>query len=323
VSSLIVLLLAIVAAAGAFVACAALALPVADPSEVAAMRPGGFVVRSQRPQPSGLRDRIDQTFQGIVERGNRRRLKKTGLTLAEHLSRADLKLRSSEFVMVQLAFLVGFALLGLVRFGFGPQFVFSAVGGYLLPMRYVRYRQRRRLRKFNSQLPETVGLLSNGLKAGFSLTQAMDSVAHNAAPPLSEELGRVIREMSMGSSLEQALQNLVKRVASDDMDLIVTAIVIHNQVGGNLARVLDSISSTIRQRVQVKSQIGAMTAQARASGWIITLLPVIVAALLYVIAPTYFRVMTTDAVGVAMLVVALIFIAVGNLIIRRITNIQV
>jgi tight adherence protein B len=94
-------------------------------------------------------------------------------------------------------------------------------------------------------------------------------------------------------------------------------------VGGNLARVLDSISSTIRQRVQVKSQIGAMTAQARASGWIITLLPVIVAALLYVIAPTYFRVMTTDAVGVAMLVVALIFIAVGNLIIRRITNIQV
>jgi tight adherence protein B len=129
--------------------------------------------------------------------------------------------------------------------------------------------------------------------------------------------------MSMGSSLEQALQNLVKRVASDDMDLIVTAIVIHNQVGGNLARVLDSISSTIRQRVQVKSQIGAMTAQARASGWIITLLPVIVAALLYVIAPTYFRVMTTDAVGVAMLVVALIFIAVGNLIIRRITNIQV
>jgi len=322
-SGQLLLFFAIIAAAGAFVAIAAIALPRTAVEGSLEALPGTLPIRGGRSLPTGFRDRIDRSFQGVVERGNRRRLKRTGLTLAEHLARADLKLRSSEFVLIQLGCLFAFALLGLVRFGFGPQFIVSGVGGYLIPMRVVKFRQGRRLKKFNSQLPETLSLLSNGLKAGYSLPQALDSVAHNTTAPICEELGRVTREMSLGASLDQSLLNMVKRVASDDLDLIVTAVLIHRSVGGNLARVLDSISHTVRQRVMVKSQISALTAQARASGWIISLLPVGVAAILYVIAPTYFRSLTTDRLGVALLVLAALMIVIGNAVMRRITSIRV
>jgi tight adherence protein B len=323
VTGVTLLFFAILAAAGAFVTVAALLQPAAEAEIATDLHPAGFVIRTGRAQPYGLRDRIDQSFKGIIERSNQRRLKKTGLTLDEHLARADLKLRASEFVLIQIGFLVVFTLLGLLRYGFGPQFIVSGVGGYLIPMRFVRYRQRKRLNTFNRQLPDTLSLLANGLKAGFSLPQALDSVSHNTQPPLSEELGRVVREMNIGVSLEQALHNLLRRVPSDDLDLIVTAILIHNSVGGNLARVLDSISHTIRQRVQVKAQAQALTSQARASGWVITLLPVVVAGILYLIAPDYFRVMTTDRLGLALLVVAGVMIGIGNYIIRRIVNIKV
>ena len=322
-SSQLLLFFAIIAAAGAFVAIAAIAMPATEGEGAMDVRPGTLPIRGARTVPAGFRDRIDRSFQGVVERGNRRRLRRTGLTLAEHLARADLKLRESEFVLIQIGCLVAFALFALIRFGFGPQFIVSGVGGYLIPMRVVKFRQGRRLKKFNSQLPETLSLLSNGLKAGYSLPQALDSVARNTTPPVSDELSRVTREMSVGASLDQSLLNMVKRVASDDLDLIVTAILIHRSVGGNLARVLDNISHTVRQRVMVKGQISALTAQARASGWIITLLPVGVAAILYVIAPTYFRSLTTDPLGLAMLVLAAAMIVVGNVFIRRITSFRV
>jgi tight adherence protein B len=322
-SGQLLLFFAIIAAAGAFVAIAAVAMPVAESEGFTNAQPGTLPIRSGRTLPTGFRDRIDRSFQGVVERTNRRRLKRTGLTLAEHLARADIKLRSSEFVLIQLGCLFAFALIGLLRFGFGPQFIVSGVGGYLIPIRVVKFRQARRLKRFNNQLPETLSLLANGLKAGYSLPQALDSVARNTTAPISEELGRVTREMSVGASLEQSLLNMVKRVASDDLDLIVTAILIHRSVGGNLARVLDNISHTVRQRVMVKGQISALTAQARASGWIISLLPVAVAAILYVIAPTYFRSLTTDPWGVALLVLAAAMIVIGNFFIRRITSIRV
>jgi tight adherence protein B len=313
------LFFAILAAAGAFVTVAALAQPSTEPEGPADLQPAGFVIRN-RLQPSGLRDRIDSSFKGVIERSNQRRLKRTGLTLDEQLSRADLKLRAAEFVLIQIAFLVVFAPVGLIRYG--VQFIVAAVGGYLVPMRFVRYRQRRRLNAFNRQLPETLSLLANGLKAGYSLPQALDSVAQNTQPPLSEELGRVVREMNIGVSLEHALHNLLRRVPSDDLDLIATAILIHNTVGGNLARVLDGISHTIRQRIQVKAQTMALTSQARASGWVITLLPVVVAGLLYLIAPDYFRVMTTERLGLVLLGFAAVMIFLGNFIIRRIVNIK-
>jgi len=187
----------------------------------------------------------------------------------------------------------------------------------------VKWRQRRRLKAFAARLPDTLSLLSNAMKAGLSLPQAIESVAENGAPPISEELARVVRETKLGSSTPAALANMVRRVGSEDLDLIVTAIAIQASVGGNLARILDGISHTIRQRVQIKSQIGAMTAQMRASGWIITLLPFIVAGILNVITPSYFRVMLTEPAGRVLLVLAGISILVGNIFVRRITNFRV
>jgi tight adherence protein B len=316
-----ILLISTLAAVGVLLACTALALPA--PAQQDERSLGWDPVLAGRMQAVSLRDRINQPFQALAERSGRQRRLNGGLTLAEQLARADLKLRSSEFVMIQVAFLVGGAALSLWRFGFAPQFVIAGVGGYLLPMRYVKWRQRRRLRAFNRRLPDTLSLLSNALKAGLSLPQAIEAVARNSVPPISDELSRAIREMNLGSAVPQALGNMVRRVGSEDLDLIVTAISIQATVGGNLARILDGISHTIRQRVQVKSQISALTAQARASGWIITLLPFIVAALLDVITPTYFRVMFTDTGGRVLLVLAAISIFFGNLFVRRITNFRV
>ena len=161
------------------------------------------------------------------------------------------------------------------------------------------------------------------MKAGLSLPQAIESVSQTASPPIADELTRVIRETNLGTSTSAALVNMVRRVGSEDLDLVVTAIAIQSSVGGNLARVLDGISHTIRQRIQIKSQIGAMTAQMRASGWIITLLPFIVAAILNVITPSYFRPMFTDPAGRVLLAAAGVSIALGNFFVRRITSFKV
>ncbi|HKC20271.1 MAG TPA: type II secretion system F family protein, partial [Candidatus Dormibacteraeota bacterium] len=235
----------------------------------------------------------------------------------------NLKWRSSEFVMIQVGFMSAWALLALIRFGFSPQFVISGVVGYLLPMRYVYWRQRRRLRAFNAKLPDTLSLLSNAMKAGLSLPQALESVSQTASAPISEELERVIRETKLGAGTAAALANMVRRVGSEDLDLVVTAISIQTSVGGNLARILDGISHTIRQRIQMKAQISALTAQMRASGWIITLLPFIVAGVLNVITPSYFGIMFTDPGGRVLLALAGISIFIGNLFVRRITNFKV
>ncbi len=314
-----IFLISLIAGVGVLLAGFALAMPSARSAKDGAPRWESAIT----PQEASLRDRINRPFQAIADRSNRQHRLNGGLTLAEHLARADLKLRTSEFVMVQVGLLVAAALISLWRFGFAPQFVVAGVVAYLIPMRYVKWRQRRRLKAFNSRLPDTLSLLSNAMKAGLSLPQAIESVAQSGSPPIADELTRVIRETKLGTSTPAALANMVRRVGSEDLDLIVTAIAIQSSVGGNLARVLEGISHTIRQRVQIKSQIGAMTAQMRASGWIITLLPFIVAAILNIITPSYFGVMLTEPAGRALLIFAGISIVLGNFMVRRITNIRV
>ncbi|TMB46227.1 MAG: hypothetical protein E6J53_05510 [Chloroflexi bacterium] len=313
-----ILWLSALAAIGVLLACVAVGLP-ARASQVETPSWDAVATRG----PATLRDRINQPFQAMADRSNRQRRLNGGLSLAEHLARADLKLRASEFVMIQLAFLVGGAAVAFWRFGFAPQFVIAGVGAYLLPMRFIKWRQGRRLKNFNRRLPDTLSLLSNALKAGLSLPQAIEAVAATSTPPISDELWRAIRELNLGTAMPQALANMVRRVGSEDLDLIVTAISIQASTGGNLSRILDGISHTIRQRIQIKTQISAMTAQMRASGWIITLLPFIVAGVLDIITPTYFRIMFTEESGRALLVIAMFSIFMGNVFVRRITNFRV
>lgn len=273
--------------------------------------------------PASARERVSRIFEPVAQRVGQGNAKKGKKPLSEQLQKADLKLRTSEFVAIQFGAVVLLALIGFLRFGFGIPFLAMAVVGYFLPGFYVRYRMNKRLKAFNNQLGDTLVLLSNALKAGYSFAQAIDTVAKNAVPPMSEEFSRAVREMNLGGSVEEALGNMLKRIESADFDLVVTAVAIHRTVGGNLAEILDNIAHTIRERIRIKGEVKTLTAQASASGKLITGLPIALSAFLYFVTPTYFRPMLENVIGWALLIAAAFFIFIGNLIIGRITKIEV
>jgi len=279
------------------------------------------------PPSAGFRDSLNRLFQPAADRVGRGNSKKGKPSVAEQLQRADLRLRTSEFLMIQIGSTVLFVLIAILRFGLPLggliQTIVFGVIGYLVPSFYVRYRINKRLKAFNNQLGDTLTLLSNAIKAGYSFAQAIDTVAKNAVAPIADEFGRAVREMNLGGSPDEALQNITKRIVSPDFDLVATAYSIHRTVGGNLAEILDNIAYTIRERVRIKGEIATLTAQARASGTLITFLPLVLAAFMYFVTPTYFRPMFENIVGWILLVIGGAMIFVGNLIIRRVVAIEV
>jgi tight adherence protein B len=256
--------------------------------------------------------------------------------LATDLARADLKMKPAEFILAWIASPFVFA---AAAFALG--FIFSglqnpvALAGFFLfgvwfPRLYLKRRQAKRLRAFATQLPDTITLLANSLRAGSSFLQGMELVTREARPPISEEFERVVREMQLGVALQPALNNLVRRVASEDLELMVTAIQIQSQVGGNLATVLDAIAFTIRERVRIQGEIQTLTAMQRYSGYVITLLPVGLAGILFLISPQYITVMFNRPpemlglpLGVVFFLVGLISMGIGYVFIRRIVDIKV
>jgi tight adherence protein B len=256
--------------------------------------------------------------------------------LSTELARADLKLRPAEFVVFWIAcpfiFFAFAVLLGFVIPGFQNPVALAvafAVGAYF-PRFYIRWRQARRLRAFGEQLPDTITLLANSLRAGSSFLQGIELVTREARPPISEEFERVVREMALGVALQPALNNLARRVASEDLELMVTAINIQSQVGGNLATVLDSIAFTIRERIRIQGEIQTLTAMQRYSGYVITLLPVGLAGILFLISPTYIVPMLQRPpelfglpMGIIFFGIGLISMGIGYLLIRRIVDIKV
>ncbi len=273
------------------------------------------------PQSGGMRETLNRLFQPAADRMGRGDTKKGRPSIAEQLQRADLKLRPSEYFMIQLGTGVLFGLIGYWRWGL--LFLLLFFVGYLVPGYYVKYRINQRLRKFNGQLGDTLTLLSNALKAGYSFAQAIDTVAKNATAPIGDEFARAVREMNLGGSPDEALSNITKRIASGDFDLVATAYSIHRTVGGNLAEILDNIAYTIRERVRIKGEIQTLTAQARASGTIITALPILLATFMFFVTPTYFQPMFGSIVGWVLLAIGAFMIFIGNLIIRRIVAIEV
>ena len=157
--------------------------------------------------------------------------------------------------------------------------------GFMLPRFWLGRRKSGRLNAFNKQLPDTITLIANALRAGSSFLQAIELVVRESRPPISTEFGRVIREVNLGLPFDQALENMVRRVRSDDLELMATAITIQHQVGGNLAEILDSIAYTIRERVRIKGEIRTLTAQQRLSGYVVGFLPIGLAGFLFIAAP--------------------------------------
>jgi tight adherence protein B len=238
------------------------------------------------------------------------------------LARADLRLRVAEYYYIRLGLALGLAAVLLVLRDPLSALV-GALVGYLGPRIWVGRRISGRLNAFNKQLPDTISLLSNALRAGSSFLQSVELVSRESPPPMGPEMGRVVREVNLGLGMEEALANMVRRIKSDDLDLMVTAIGVQQQVGGNLAEVLDTIAFTIRERVRIKGEIRTLTAQGRYSGYIVAFLPVAIAVTLNFINPEFMRPLFTELIGQILLATGLIMMSIGFFAIRKITDIKV
>lgn len=264
-------------------------------------------------RPSPLAERLDRALarRGFAE------------NVRTQLARANLKLTAGEFLAATVISVVFFGgVMQLLR-GNVIMTLVAAVVGFFIPRWYVGYLQGKRLKAFNNQLGDTINLLVNSIRSGYSVLQAMEAVAREMGPPIAEEFDRVVREVQLGLTVEQALDNMLRRIDSEDLDLMITAIKVQREVGGNLAEVLDAISFTIRERVRIQGEIRALTATGRASGYVISFLPIGVTLFIYFVNPSFIRQLIEDPCGWIMIGIAVLGIVLGFLIIRKIVNIDI
>ncbi len=294
--------------------------------------------RPAKPAPSGqgaIADMITQSatlasLNKVVENRD------FGANLQREIARADLKLKPSEYLLIWIGCTVGVPVAMLLLSVFLPTLgnpIFLLIGGlvgFFIPRFWLARRRNGRLGAFNKQLPDTITLIANALRAGSSFLQAIELVVRESRPPISTEFGRVIREVNLGLPFDQALENMVRRVRSDDLELMATAISIQHQVGGNLAEILDSIAFTIRERVRIKGEIRTLTAQQRLSGYVVGFLPIGLAGFLFIAAPDFMSPMFTKPPevvglpgGVIILLLGGFMMFIGFMIIRRIVDIEV
>lgn len=250
-----------------------------------------------------------------------------GDRLARDLARADLKLKAGEYVIVVV--LVGL-LIGFVGWYLGGENILLGVigllAGMMLPRFYVRRQQGQRLTRFNEQLADMLNLMVNGLRAGYSTMQAMEAISRELPAPISDEFRRVVQEMQLGISMERGLENLLRRIPSDDLELVVAAMNVQREVGGNLAEILDTISHTIRERVRIKGEIRVLTSQVMYSGRFLSMMPLFIFVALWILNRPYmmqFFNPETRIVGISMLVIGAIMIISGYFVMRKISNIEV
>lgn len=243
--------------------------------------------------------------------------------LENQLVQAHVALKAEEFITINIIVAILGLILGLMIF---PLKILGVLHGFVslsYPLLYLGSRKKKILKKIDQQLPDTIMLLSNSLKAGYSFLQAVDVASKELPAPISLEFKQIMREVNLGVSTEAALESLSKRVQSEDMQLVILAVLIQRQIGGNLSEILDNISETIRSRIKVKGEISILTAQGRISGLIISLMPVVLAVAIFVINPTYISMLFTNPVGWAMLATCVVLQLIGIMFIRKIIQIEV
>ena len=194
---------------------------------------------------------------------------------------------------------------------------------FTLPGRYVRILRERRRLKFNEQLVDALGTMSNALRAGFSINQAFESVVENGEKPISQEFSVLLQQMRVGLSFEDALASLDKRVASDDLTLVCTSIDIARKTGGNLTEIFDRISETIRGRMRIERRVRTLTAQGRMQGIIVSLMPLFLGIVMTMLKPEVMKPFLTSLKGLICVGVAAVLVTLGWLIIRKIVKIEV
>lgn len=248
------------------------------------------------------------------------------------LRRADLKLTIGEYLLMHL---VTFMLTGLIGFILWRQIllaVVAAFAGLFIPRIYIGIQRNQRLKAFNNQLSDILNLWVNALRAGYSVMQALEAIANEAPEPASVEFKRVVQEVQLGIPVETALDNMLLRVESEDLDMVFTAVNIQREVGGNLAEILEVISHTIRERVRIKGEIQTLTAQGRLTGYILSGLPIILTLVLFTISRDYMAQLLVgppwiipDLIpcGWPIIAIGLVMISIGAAVVRRIVDIEV
>jgi len=236
---------------------------------------------------------------------------------------ADASLTVPKFVAVS----IGVGAAGGVAFAFTglpPAFVpVMIVGAAMLPLFWLFMRRKRRLKKFGSQLPEALELISRALRAGHSLASGFNLVASEMSEPINREFGRVFEEQNLGIPFEEALESMTERVPNLDLKFFSTAIILQRQTGGDLAEILDKIGYIIRERFKIWGQVQALTGEGRLSGVVLLALPPGLLLAVYRLSPEYVMVLFTDEMGKQMLITAVVMQFLGALVIRKIVNIKV
>lgn len=288
-------------------------------------RRGGFVEVSEEEQDkSGGQGVAAALNQALVKRGY-------GARVQESLSRADLKFTVGEYMVLRAMTAVLGAGLGYLA-GItnslieGVPIPFTIAGifiGYMAPRWWAGRRASGRIQAFNSQLPDTITLLANALRSGNSSAQAMALCSREAPHPTSAEFGRVVAEMSLGIPPEQAFENLVRRVPSEDLDMMITAMNVSAEVGGNLAEVLEKIGETIRQRITLKADVETLTAQQQGAGMIVSILPVLIGLVLFLLNGKYMKPMFSGFPYLCMPICAGLMIFIGFMAMKKVTDIKV
>ena len=246
-----------------------------------------------------------------------------GARMSLDLARAALPLRVGEYLL--LRWLVGFGVLLLAARGSRSVPIGLAVGvvGYFLPALYVSARQTKRVRAFDDQLVDALTLIANALKSGYSFLQGMEAIAREMPAPIGVEFEQALREIRVGGSVEDALVGISRRVRSADFELVVTAMVIQRQVGGNLTEILANIAYTVRERHRILREVRVLTSQERMSGYVIAGLPVFLVLALSFMSPGYISGMWTDSFGRVILAASFVMEVLGLLVIRKIVEIEV
>jgi len=268
--------------------------------------------------PNSMATSLEQMMEGrsIVER------------TSNALTRADMHLTVGEFLMFRVlgaaaGFAIGFIFVAVLAPAIGILIgIAAAFIGFQIPAIYVSMTGKRRMKKFIDQLGDTITLMANSLRAGYSLLQTMELVSREAKDPIATEFRRVVREVGLGVSTEDAMQNMLRRVPSEDLDLLVTAINIQHEVGGNLAQILSTIGHTIRERVRIQGEVKVLTAQVQMSGYIITGMPIALGIIIFIMSPNYIGQLFVWP-WICMPIAAALMVTAGFFAMKKIATIEV
>lgn len=243
--------------------------------------------------------------------------------LQQNLDAAGIPLKPEEWMVVRGIIVAMVVILSILfQFHFFISFLLS-VFAWFLSNAFLNIRRDQRLRKTVHQLPHTLDTMSTAMKSGFSFIQAMQLIAKEVPDPIGSEFQKAIREINLGENMETAFQNMLNRIPNRDLEMVVTAVLIQRQTGGNLIKILETLRETVVERIRVKEEIHSLTAQGKLSAWIVTLLPIALAILLTLMNPQYFLPILSHPFGIAILIGGITLELIGWILIQKIIKIEV